>query len=104
MTFATDEEVQELNRKWLGKDRATNVLSFPMAEEHELAGAQLLGDVILAHGVCAAEAADKDVPEKFRRYYKLLLDLFLTASARGPASGSAAIRTVAPRPNASTSA
>ena len=59
--FASDEEVRELNRTWRGKDKATNVLSFPMASEDELDSAQLLGDVVLAHGICAAEAADKGV-------------------------------------------
>ena len=60
--FTSDEEVRALNAQWRGKDKPTNVLSFPMAEESELAGAQLLGDVVLAHGVCAAEAADNRVP------------------------------------------
>jgi probable rRNA maturation factor len=32
-----------------------------MAEESELASAQLLGDIVLAHGVCAAEARDKGI-------------------------------------------
>jgi probable rRNA maturation factor len=58
--FTSDEEVRALNAAWRGKDKATNVLSFPMAEESELASAQLLGDIVLAHGVCAVEAADKN--------------------------------------------
>jgi len=62
-----DDEVHALNSEWRGKDKPTNVLSFPMAEENELdcanAGPELmLGDIILARGVCAAEAADKGVP------------------------------------------
>ncbi len=60
--FTSDEEVRALNAQWRGKDKATNVLSFPMAEESELADAQLLGDVVLAYGICAAEAADRRVP------------------------------------------
>ena len=60
--FTSDGEVRALNAAWRGKDKATNVLSFPMAEEKDLAGAQLLGDIVLAFGVCAAEAADKQVP------------------------------------------
>lgn len=60
--FTSDEEVRALNAAWRGKDKATNVLSFPMAEEGELAAAQLLGDIVLAYGVCAAEAAEKQVP------------------------------------------
>lgn len=57
--------VQLLNAEWRGKDKATNVLSFPMVEKYDLsiadvAGQQLLlGDIVLAHGICEAEAADR---------------------------------------------
>jgi probable rRNA maturation factor len=62
--FASDEEVQGLNSRWRGKDRSTNVLSFPMANADELgtAGAGMLGDIVLAHGICTHEAAEKAVP------------------------------------------
>ena len=60
-----DEEVRALNAEWRGKDKPTNVLSFPMLGPDEfqkanVAGPEmLLGDLILAHGVCESEAADK---------------------------------------------
>ena len=60
-----DDHVRTLNSKWRGKDKPTNVLSFPMAESYELqdenvATAELLlGDIVLARGVCEAEAAEK---------------------------------------------
>jgi probable rRNA maturation factor len=63
-----DEDVRALNAQWRGKDRATNVLSFPLADPEDLAGANvagpelLLGDIVLAQGVCSAEATDKNVP------------------------------------------
>jgi probable rRNA maturation factor len=65
--FTDDGEVKALNAAYRGKDRPTNVLSFPMMEPELLgqlsgAGELLLGDVVLARGVCAAEAADKAVP------------------------------------------
>jgi probable rRNA maturation factor len=65
--LAGDEEVRGLNAHWRGKDKPTNVLSFPMAEEPDLQRANvadaelLLGDIIVARGVCEAEAADKGV-------------------------------------------
>jgi probable rRNA maturation factor len=61
--FTSDEEVRALNAGWRNKDRATNVLSFPMIEKELLdaAPAALLGDVVLAHGICAAEAAEAGV-------------------------------------------
>lgn len=64
--FTGDEEVRSLNAAWRGKDRPTNVLSFPMAEPEQLeslgraaGGEALLGDIVLAQGVCAAEAGEK---------------------------------------------
>ena len=59
--FTSDAEVRALNAAWRGQDKATNVLSFPMAEETELAGAQLLGDIVLAQGICSAEAEEKNI-------------------------------------------
>jgi probable rRNA maturation factor len=62
-----DEEVRALNSQWRGKDKPTNVLSFPMADERDLTLANvvdqelLLGDIVLARGVCEREAAEKDI-------------------------------------------
>ena len=56
--LASDEEVRVLNARFRGKDKPTNVLSFPspeMAFPH-------LGDIALAHGVCAAEADEQGKP------------------------------------------
>ena len=66
--LTSDAEVHALNAEWRGKDKPTNVLSFPMAEGDELETAAqpgpelMLGDIILARGVCEAEAADKGLP------------------------------------------
>jgi probable rRNA maturation factor len=68
LRLATDAEVLALNAEWRGKDKPTNVLSFPMTEPEELAQANragpelMLGDIILARGVCAAEAEAKAIP------------------------------------------
>ena len=66
--FTSDAEVHALNRDYRDKDKATNVLSFPMVEAEMLevlvgagAGEALLGDIVLAHGVCVREAAEKGV-------------------------------------------
>lgn len=66
--FTDDAEVKALNAAWRGKDKSTNVLSFPMLEPELLEplieaehGEVLLGDIVLAHGVCASEAAEKGV-------------------------------------------
>ena len=67
--LTSDEEVQGLNRQYRGKDKPTNVLSFPMVQADLLEavsgnsddGEVLLGDIVLAHGVTAREAAEKGV-------------------------------------------
>ncbi|MCP1469829.1 putative rRNA maturation factor [Sphingobium sp. OAS761] len=63
-----DEEVHQLNRAYRDKDRPTNVLSFPMVQADLLEGTGntddgeiLLGDIVLAEGVCTAEAAEKGI-------------------------------------------
>lgn len=72
IALSSDDEVQTLNAQWRGKDKPTNVLSFPMLEADELSAIQndsaasggeiLLGDIILAHETCAAEAREKTIP------------------------------------------
>ena len=65
--LTNDDHVRELNARWRGKDKPTNVLSFPMAESYELQDENvaenelLLGDIVLAHGICEAEASEKGV-------------------------------------------
>jgi probable rRNA maturation factor len=61
--FTSDAEVRALNAAWRGRDKPTNVLSFPMVEEARLGDPTeaLLGDIVLAGGVCAGEAAAKNV-------------------------------------------
>lgn len=67
LLFTSDEEVHALNRKWRGKDKPTNVLSFPMLERAELLDLsaegppEMLGDIALAWETCAREAAEKGV-------------------------------------------
>src|SRR5256885_4414772 len=62
-----DAEVRDLNAEYRGKHQPTNVLSFPMVDPEDLrdtnvAGPELLlGDIILARGICETEAADKGV-------------------------------------------
>lgn len=62
-----DDEVRSLNSKWRGKDKATNVLSFPLATSGDFQQTNisdqelLLGDIVLARGVCEFEATEKGV-------------------------------------------
>ena len=67
LLFTTDEEVHDLNREWRGKDKPTNVLSFPMLERDELLALaadgrpEMLGDLALAYETCSREAAEKGI-------------------------------------------
>jgi len=67
VSLTSDEQVRQLNAQWRGQDKSTNVLSFPLAKpedfESSLAdGPELmLGDIVLARGVCAGEATDKAI-------------------------------------------
>ena len=64
-----DEEVRTLNAQYRHKDKATNVLSFPMVQpdlidtvsQNSDDGELLLGDIVLAHGVCVAEAGERNI-------------------------------------------
>jgi probable rRNA maturation factor len=58
--FSDDSMVHVLNREWRGKDKPTNVLSFPDGDEVE--GKIHLGDVILAHETITREAEELGVP------------------------------------------
>ena len=47
-----DAAVRDINARFRDRDQPTTVLSFPAAES----AAPHLGDLVLAHGVCASEA------------------------------------------------
>lgn len=56
--LADDATVADLNGRFRDKQGPTNVLSFPAPESAR----PHLGDIALAHGVCAAEAAAQGKP------------------------------------------
>jgi len=53
-----DGQVRDLNRRFRGQDKPTNVLAFPAPQNP----ARFLGDVALAYGVCAREADEQGKP------------------------------------------
>ncbi|MBP0440521.1 rRNA maturation RNase YbeY [Tianweitania sediminis] len=63
LLFTDDDAVQDLNREWRGKDKPTNVLSFPafpVAPGDPLP--PMLGDIVLGCETVAAEARDENKP------------------------------------------
>jgi probable rRNA maturation factor len=63
VVFSDDGHIQKLNAGWRGKDKPTNVLSFP-AFPHVKGGPlpPMLGDIVLAAETVAREAALEDKP------------------------------------------
>ncbi len=57
--LADDPHIRELNARWRGLDKPTNVLSFPAVDPAHLGQARLLGDIVLAYETVAREAEDE---------------------------------------------
>ena len=54
IVLADNDFIQKLNKEWRGKDKPTNVLSFPQDEP------SMLGDVILAYETVEQEAKEQN--------------------------------------------
>ncbi len=78
--LTSDEEVHALNRQYRQKDKPTNVLSFPMVQpdlietvtQNSDDGEVLLGDIVLAHGVCVAEASERGISPEIHATHLLV--------------------------------
>jgi len=67
-----DAHIQELNRTWRGKDKPTNVLSFPAPEQPGSAGPRHLGDIALAYGTLVRES-DEESKEPAHHFAHLIV-------------------------------
>lgn len=56
ITFLAEDEVRDLNRRYLAADRATDVLAFQLGD-----GDELLGDIYIAPEVAGRNACEHDV-------------------------------------------
>lgn len=56
ITFVSEGEIRQLNRRYLEQDRPTDVIAFDLGEED-----RLLGDVYIAPGVARRSAAEAGV-------------------------------------------
>lgn len=60
IVYSNDNKVQALNHDWRGKDRPTNVLSFPQIEDiGDIGPYAHLGDIILAYQTISREAKEQ---------------------------------------------
>ena len=56
LSFVDDENIKQLNKQYLGRDKATNVISFSLREgEYSNINPQILGDIIIS-----VETAQRD--------------------------------------------
>jgi len=62
LLLSDDASVQDLNRRWRGLDKPTNVLSFPASAPPSPDGTRPLGDLVLAWETVAREAEEEGKP------------------------------------------
>jgi len=67
LTLTTDKKIQKINCEWRGKNKSTNVLSFPSGELENVKTWPKeiplpLGDIVLAHETCVREAKNFNIP------------------------------------------
>ncbi|MDQ6997305.1 MAG: rRNA maturation RNase YbeY [Mariprofundus sp.] len=60
--FTSDQSIQSMNKQWRGKDKVTDVLSFPM-QEPPCDTSESLGDIALAVPFILLEAERLKLPE-----------------------------------------
>jgi rRNA maturation RNase YbeY len=62
VVLVSDAEMRKLNRRWRGKDRPTDVLSFSQVEGPGPAPSGLLGDVVISVDTARRQAAERAAP------------------------------------------
>ena len=73
MTIVGDRAIRVLNREYLGRDKATNVISFAMQEgEFGSINPEQLGDVVISADTAAREADEAGESFSGRLYFLLL--------------------------------
>ncbi|HET9028966.1 MAG TPA: rRNA maturation RNase YbeY [Candidatus Aquilonibacter sp.] len=71
LTLVDDETIRAINREHRGKDKPTDVLSFPL-EPEPFSQERLLGDIVISIDTARRQAADYDAPLQ-REIYRLLI-------------------------------
>jgi probable rRNA maturation factor len=62
VALSSDAHVQDLNAGYRGKDKPTNVLSFPAPPSPIEQAARFLGDIVLARETVRREAVERGIP------------------------------------------
>jgi probable rRNA maturation factor len=72
LSLVDDGAMRELNGRFRGRDRPTDVLSFPLDADESAAGERLLGDVVISVDTARRQAGDYDAPLQ-HEIYRLLI-------------------------------
>jgi probable rRNA maturation factor len=68
-----DRRIRQINRDYLQRDKATNVISFAQQEGEQVGGETLLlGDVVISAETAARDAAEAGLPLASELYFLLL--------------------------------
>lgn len=67
-----DEQIHELNRQYLNRDKPTNVLAFPMGSETGGIDTGMLGDIVISVDTAKREASEMGI-RFHERIYQLLI-------------------------------
>jgi probable rRNA maturation factor len=72
LTLVDDAAIRKLNRLHRGKDKPTDVLSFPLDPDEIEGPERLLGDIVISIDTARRQAADYDAPLQ-REVYRLAI-------------------------------
>ena len=87
-----DDTIARWNRQFLGRDRPTNVLSFPEADGVPARGASVAGDIVVSAPTCLSETAEwKEDPEA-RVFFFVLHGILHLAGYDHEGGGAQALR------------
>lgn len=67
-----DDQIHELNRQYLNRDKPTNVLAFPMTGTPDGIDTGMLGDIVISVDTAKREASDMGIMFH-ERIYELLV-------------------------------
>jgi len=82
-----DASIARWNREFLGRDRPTNVLSFPDGDAAPARGGPVAGDILVSAPTCLAQTEDwKETPEE-RVFYFILHGILHLAGYEHVAGG-----------------
>ena len=67
-----DDQIHELNREYLNRDKSTNVLAFPMTDDPDGIETEMLGDIVVSVDTAKREASEMGIT-LHERIYELLV-------------------------------